>query len=119
MLPLLSKFSNIVARVLPGLSKASMYFVAFIFLANINSFPFTWHCESPPPRLPPTPRALNGFMRTDKIFRHVWIIRIKFLFYRLTLLGRPKEARKELENQWLDRLVPIGLGTNSGQLHIF
>jgi len=53
------------------------------------------------------------FYDTDKIFRHVWNIRIRFLFYRLSLLGKSKETRKELESAWLDRLIPIGSGANS------
>ena len=35
------------------------------------------------------------------------------MFYKLTLLGKPKEIRKELESAWLDRLIPIGSGTDS------
>ena len=38
---------------------------------------------------------------------------MRFLFYRLSLLGKSKETRKELESAWLDRLVPIGSGANS------
>ena len=49
---------------------------------------------------------------TDKIFRHVWNIRIRFLLYRLTLFGKPRETRKELERVWLDKLIPIGSGTD-------
>lgn len=51
-------------------------------------------------------------MNADKIFRHVWIIRIKFLFYKLTLFGKSKEAREELESAWLDKLIPIGSGAD-------
>lgn len=118
MLPLLSKFSNVAARVLPELSKASMYFVAFIILTNINSFPFVWHCESLPPRSLSTRWSLIGFMRIDKVFRHLWTIRMKLLFYRLTLIGEPRKTRKKLVSDWLDRLSPIGSGANSGQLRI-
>ena len=112
MLPLLSKFSRIAARVLPGLSKAALYFTAFLVLVNMNSFPFTWHCESPPPSSPSTRWSLNRLPNSDKIFRHVWIIRIKFLLYRLTLIGKSRETKKKLESAWLERLIPMGSGTN-------
>lgn len=53
------------------------------------------------------------FYDADKIFRHVWSIRIRFLFYRLTLLGKSRETRRGLESAWLDKLVPIGSGVDS------
>lgn len=34
------------------------------------------------------------------------------MFYKLTLVGKPKEIKKELENAWLERLIPIGSGTD-------
>ncbi|KAF9645069.1 hypothetical protein BDM02DRAFT_3120809 [Thelephora ganbajun] len=61
--------------------------MGILVLTNINSFPFTWHY---------------------KIFRHVWSIKIRLLFYKLTLLGKSRETRKRLESAWLDRLIPIG-----------
>lgn len=39
------------------------------------------------------------------------------MFYKLTLLGKPKETRKKLESAWLDRLIPIGSGTHLSRLH--
>jgi hypothetical protein len=112
MLPLLSKFSKVAARLFPGFSKAALYFAAFIVLVNVNSFPFIWHCESPLSRSLSTRLSLTRFMRTDKIFRHIWNIRIKLFFYRLTLLGKPKEIKMKLESAWLDKLIPIGSGAN-------
>ena len=53
------------------------------------------------------------FAYADKIFRHIWSIRIRLLFYKLTLLGKPREIRKKLESAWLDRLLPVGSGTDS------
>lgn len=50
MLPLLSKFNNVAAGLFPGASKALLYFMGFLVLVNLNSFPFTWHCELPPSR---------------------------------------------------------------------
>ena len=55
----------------------------------------------------------ESFYDTDKVFRHVLSIRIRFLFYRLTLLGKSRETRKELERAWLDRLTPVGSGVDS------
>lgn len=109
-LPLLSKFSNVATRLLPGVSKTGLYFVGLLVLVNLNSFPFTWHCESSPPRSIDK-LFLDLFYDADKIFRHVWSIRIRFLLYRLALFGKSRETRKELESAWLEKLVPIGSGT--------
>lgn len=87
LLPLFSKFSRIAARVFPSLSKAAFYFIAFLVFVNVNSFPFVWHY---------------------KIFRHVWIIKIKYQLYRLTLIGKPRETKERLETAWLERLIPVG-----------
>ena len=57
-------------------------------------------------------------MYTDKIFRHIWIIKLRFLFYKLTLIGKSKEAKKMLESAWLDKLIPIGSGANLYRLRI-
>lgn len=40
------------------------------------------------------------------------------MFYRLTLFGKSRETRKKLESAWLDKLIPIGSGTDLRQLRI-
>ena len=52
ILPLLSKFSNGAAGLLPRASKALLYLMGLLVLVNLNSFPFIWHCESPLSRSP-------------------------------------------------------------------
>jgi hypothetical protein len=56
------------------------------------------------------------FYGADKIFRHVWNIKIGHFLYKLTLFGRPRETRKKLESAWLDKLIPIGSGANFPRL---
>ena len=118
MLPLLSKFSKIAARMLPSLPKAALYLSAFFVLVNINSFPFIWHCKSPQSPPQRTRWSLRYSIDTDKIFRHIWIIRIRLLLYKLTLIRKPSEVRKELEAAWLEKLIPIGSGTCSFLFYI-
>jgi hypothetical protein len=110
ILPLLSKFSKIPTWILPGLSKATLYSLALIVLVNINSFPFIWHCRSS--QSPRVCWLLRHFTNTDKIFRHIWIIKIRFMFYKLMLIGKSREAKKELESAWLEKLIPIGSGAS-------
>ena len=37
------------------------------------------------------------------------------MLYKLTLFSKPRETRKRLESEWLDKLIPIGSGTNLSQ----
>jgi hypothetical protein len=55
-------------------------------------------------------QSLICSMNTVKMFRHIWIIKIRFLLYKLTLFGKSRETRKNLESAWLDGLIPIGSG---------
>lgn len=112
ILPLFSKFSGIVARVLPRLPKAALYFMALLVLINANSFPFVWHCTLSQSRSPSTRSSLNRLTNADKIFRHVWAIKIRYQLYRLTLIGKPRETREKLETAWLEKLIPMGSGAN-------
>ena len=48
MLPLLSKLRNVAVGSLPRVPKVFLYFMGLLVLFNLNSFPFIWHCESPP-----------------------------------------------------------------------
>lgn len=51
----------------------------------------------------------NAF-NTDKIFRHIWRLQLKYALYRITLIGKSKATRKQLKERWTEKLSPLGSG---------
>ncbi|CAL1697551.1 unnamed protein product [Somion occarium] len=70
--------------VMPGLLKV---FAAGVVLINIRGWPFAWHF---------------------RIYLLAWSVRLRFLFVRIGLLLKSKEARRKAEDEWLEHLSPVG-----------
>ncbi|KAI0636075.1 hypothetical protein C8Q77DRAFT_613559 [Trametes polyzona] len=77
-------FTSRALSIVPRLAK---YFVLFLFLVQIRSWPLTWHY---------------------RVWHPVFVLRGRFLVHKLTNLLRSPEARKRENLQWLESFSNIG-----------
>ncbi|KAI0648962.1 hypothetical protein C8Q79DRAFT_905075 [Trametes meyenii] len=104
MQALLQTFSSLSATDLTGLltsrtlhfiPRLAKYFVIFLFLVQIRSWPLTWHY---------------------RVWKPVFVLRGKFLLLRIANTFRSKEERKKKNLEWLEGLSKVG--TNPFDLSI-
>lgn len=88
-------------QIVPSIAK---YLVVLLFLVQIRSWPFTWHCES----LHPFLSSATTYLGPGRVWSPVFALRGRFLLHKCSNLLRSPATRKVKNLEWLEEFSPIG-----------